>query len=273
MAGRHIHILTGCAVVFVLLTACEGLFEGIYDQPPQEEQPAAVQVDTLPATDTAAVAISGSLYIDASSWINWYYVDLQAMADSAAQGRPTEPDLTPYPIPQTLTGKSDGKTGIYTYWFDVWGRGIANNEFRSYQPTDPQPAPSSWTFAVHRNNVRTHGGAVFETSLTDMAQLNMSREALSQLHFTADQWSENAVWTVQSQMINSLIGSQGIEVNSVLSSWLPVAIPPMPPTFTLNDHIFILRLADGSYAALQLTNYQSPKGTKCCLTINYKYPL
>ncbi|MDE5550640.1 MAG: HmuY family protein, partial [Bacteroidaceae bacterium] len=49
-------------------------------------------------------------------------------------------------------------------------------------------------------------------------------------------------------------------------------IPPMPPTFKLNNHVFIVRFADDTYAAIQLENYQSPTGTKCCLTINYKYP-
>lgn len=34
-----------------------------------------------------------------------------------------------------------------------------------------------------------------------------------------------------------------------------------------------LTLADGSMAAVQLQDYQSPTGTKCCLTINYRYPL
>ena len=35
---------------------------------------------------------------------------------------------------------------------------------------------------------------------------------------------------------------------------------------------FTHNVDDGTYAALQLVNYQSNKGVKCCLTINYKYP-
>ena len=46
----------------------------------------------------------------------------------------------------------------------------------------------------------------------------------------------------------------------------------MPPQFVHNNHVFILRLNDGTYAALQLEDYLSPTGTKCYLTINYKYP-
>lgn len=34
-----------------------------------------------------------------------------------------------------------------------------------------------------------------------------------------------------------------------------------------------MRTPDGEYAALQLENYQNALGTKCHLTINYRYPL
>ncbi|MBQ8056332.1 MAG: hypothetical protein IJ270_05925, partial [Paludibacteraceae bacterium] len=61
-------------------------------------------------------------------------------------------------------------------------------------------------------------------------------------------------------------------VNKLLSSWITVNIPPVPPSFSFNNHVFILRLKDGTYAALQLENYISPTGKKCYLTINYKYP-
>lgn len=83
---------------------------------------------------------------------------------------------------------------------------------------------------------------------------------------------ENEVWDSQSQMLQSLVPSQGIKLNRVLSSWLKMIIPPMPPQFVHNNHIFILRLADSTYAALQLEDYLSLTGTKCYLTINYKYP-
>ena len=90
--------------------------------------------------------------------------------------------------------------------------------------------------------------------------------------FQEDEWSENEVWEDQSQMLMSLIGCQGIRINKVLSSWLRIDIPPMPPAFTMNKHVFIVRLKNGKYAALLLKNYIGTDGTKCWLTINYKYP-
>ncbi len=246
------------------------MFEGIYDDAP-------AQRDSISSDGTS---ISGQLYIDATSWTDWYYVDLDSALHSAQRGDSTaRPVVSSFTIPteQAATNqnrRTTNEAGIYTYWFDVWGKGISVNEFRCFMPTEPQPAPAQWTFAVHRNNVRTNGGAVSETQLADISQVNtLTLTNLQAMTYTPDSWTEKVVWTVQAQMLNSLIGSQGIAVNSVLSSWLDVEIPPMPPAFHHNSHVFIVRLADGSFAALQLANYLTPEGAKCGLTINYKYPL
>lgn len=248
----------------LLLSACAGVMDGFYDEP--EEQPKS---------------IDGQLYIDASSWTDWYYIDLKALTTDATRQQALQNVEQPYPIPfpassaPAVTDHSSiaGQTGLYDYWFDVWGAGISVNEFRSFKATNSQPAPADWTIAVHRDNVRTNGGAAYETALTDINLFAPSREELASYAFTADTWTEHDVWTDQSQMLNSLIGSQGIAINAVLSGWLQLDVPPMPPAFTHNSHVFVVRLSDGTYGALQLTNYLSPAGTKCCLTIRYKYPL
>jgi hypothetical protein len=252
------HILT-----VLVLTSCEGIFQGIYDDGPTEQQ----QPSVAPKNAT-----EGKLYVDASDWTKWHYIDLKAAIADTDSTSTTE--WTVFDIPtQAVTGQ-DSRAGIYNYWYDVFGLGISNHEFRSFTPTAPQPEPPSWTIAVHRNNVRTNGGAVIETDFSSIAHLPDDISSIVQgKTFAEDEWDELNVWTVQSQMLSGIIGNQGININKQLSSWLRVDIPPMPPVFTLNNHVFILRLADGTYAALQLENYQSQKGVKCYLTINYKYPL
>ena len=244
----------------VLLPSCSGIFDDIYDEPADEIKPAV-----------------GQLVVDATSWTDWYYIDLPALHRFTEAGDMTalieaQSNHTAYPIPFSLTKESDGRSGQYLYWFDVFGQGISNNEFREFTPCDPQPEPEDWSFAIHRNNVRTNGGAVLETEYTSFDQLPPTSEAFVGVTFTADEWSENDVWCSQEKMLLSLVPSQGIHINRVLSSWLRLEIPPMPPAFIHNNHVFVLRLNDGRYAALQLENYMSPNGTKCWLTINYKYP-
>lgn len=240
-------------------TSCHGILEDIYDEPQE------------------VVPVEGQLLIDATDWENWYYIDLPKLHELSESGDKeglmiAQTTHTPYPIPMTLTGAHDGKSGQYLYWFDVWGEGLKNNKFQEFTPCDAQPEPESWSFAVHRNNVRTNGGGVFETAYTSMSELPENSSAFENAHFSEDEWSENEVWDSQEKMLLSLVPSQGIEINKVLSSWLAMSIPPVPPAFHHNSHIFILRMRDGTYAALQLADYISSEGTKCWLTINYKYP-
>lgn len=264
------------------LTACSGLFDDIYDKP-QEIVPA-----------------KGQIVMDATSWTDWYYVDLNQLHQLTVEGDEeallkAQTEFKAYPIPMEATGErvdkpttrgagsDEGssasstitqgkKSGQYMYWFDVFGAGIKSNTFSYFTPTAEQTAPEDWTIAIHRNNVRTNGGAVLETTYTSMDQLPESSEAFRNMTFKEDQWTENEVWDSQEQMLLGYVPSQGIAINRVLSSWLSMEIPPMPPSFSMNNHVFVLRLKDGSYAALQLENYLAPNGTKCYLTINYKYP-
>lgn len=244
------------------LTACTGLFDGVYDSP-----------------DKAPKLSNNQLVIDASDWHNWYYIDFDSLQMLAESGDAdaflhARTHFTPYPIPTNKDEtQADNQTGIYTYWFDVFGAGIVNNKKRDFMPTAIQPEPSQWSIAIHRNNVRTNGGAVLETNYTSMSQLPTSSAQFAGLTFKPDEWTTNVVWEDQSQMANLLIGCQGINVNKTLSSWLKIEIPPMPPAFKHNNHVFVVKLKNGKFVALQLQNYINPtNGTKCVLTINYKYP-
>lgn len=240
------------------LSSCDGVLDGLYDS------------DAGGGGKASGESVSGTIYVDASSWTDWYYIDLHAIRDSILKGADPDTDFRPYPIPTEPTSSfDDDLTGIYTYWYDIFGQGIGNCEYRSSYPTLRQEEPASWDFAVHRNNVRTNGGGVLQTSLKDINAATGSLEGT----YVEDAMNETDVWTIQAQMLQCLIGNQRISVNSELSRWLSVQIPPIPPAFTHNDNVFILRMKDGTHAALRLANYLSPTGTRCCLTIEYKYPI
>lgn len=248
--------------VSLSLSACTGLFDGIYDNGKITEKP---------------IVKEGQLYVDASSWLEWHYIDFEELlaGDSTVHVTSDSIPLTASSTSESIsTGEGGGRdiSGIYTYWYDVFGEGVSRHEYRDFYATASQSEPSSWSIAVHRNNVRTNGGAVYETQLTNMSDLPESSDAYKDMTFTEDEWNETDVWTIQEKMLLGLIGNQGIRINNVMSSWLKVDIPPMPPQFTHNNHVFIIRCANGKYAAIQLENYMSQTGTKCCLTINYKYP-
>lgn len=243
----------------LLLPACNGIFGGIYDEP-----------DTGQPIETVA----GQLYIDASDWTQWHYIDLPSLAENVIEnpGFNTSSAWQTFGIP--LDRSENDRIGIYTYWYDVFGEGISKREYRDFYPTEYQPEPKKWSFAVHRNNVRTNGGAACRTDFTSLDELPSSEsDYYDSLIFTEDEWSESDVWVDQSTMLSGIIGNQGIMVNMVLSSWLTVEIPPMPPAFRHDPHVFVLRLSDGSMVGMQLSNYMNSNGKKCCLSIKYRYPL
>ena len=248
----------------VMLSGCEGIFNGVYDEPTSETR----------------ATTAGHLYIDASDWQAWHYIDLRAVAEqvSASADFNTSSlwqkiEIPTFGISEESPDRNNEKAGIYTYWYDVFGEGISKLEYRGFIPTIPQPEPEHWTFAVHRNNVRTNGCLVAESDLSSLSQIPSDSEWFSTLDFIADEWNQTEVWAVQDRMLSGIIGNQGIFTNKVLSGWLKMLIPPMPPVFEINRHVFVLKLPDGTLAALQLEDYISNAGTKCCLSINYKYPL
>lgn len=246
----------------ILFASCEGIFQGIYDVPPEKTKEKA-----------------GQIFVDASSWEDWYFLDFKALHDSLQKDASFNPSdaIARYPVPTEedadyLSDNNPDASGIYEYWYDVFGAGTENRSFQRFIPTRQQGEPPTWSVAFHRNNVRTNGAAVFKTEYTQMNDLPKSSSFFNGKTFAEDEWNETDVWVRREQMLNGIIGSQGIKVNSVLSSWLTVEIPPMPPVFVLDNHVFIVRLPDGTSAAMQLENYQNEKGVKCMLTINYIYP-
>lgn len=253
LGGKHIRTVIVGVGVLMTLVSCNDVFDGVYDEMPT---PAA-----------------GDIYIDASSWTQWHYLDLHALQEAAAEDQQTEAAIQTFDIPleEVADFDADG-TGLYTYWYDVFGEGISKYELRSCYPTAAQAEPSQWDLAFHRNNVRTNGGEVLQTSLTDLSQVS-DHSAFVSHSFVSDTWSQTDVWTVQDKMLQGIVGNQKIKINSELGKWLTLDIPPMPPAFTHNGHVFIVRFKDGTYAALRLKNYLSPTNVKCCLTIEYKYPL
>ncbi|MBQ8157802.1 MAG: HmuY family protein [Prevotella sp.] len=235
------------------LASCNGVFDSVYDELPTPAE--------------------GDLYIDASSWTQWHYIDLHAIQQSATDGQKAEVVIQTFDIPIEKSDAFDAdSTGIYTYWYDVFGEGISKHELRNSYPTVRQPEPSQWDLAFHRNNVRTNNAAVWQTSFEDISQVSDHSLFITQ-PFVGDTWNNLDVWTVQDRMLQGLVGNQKIKINSELGKWLRLDIPPMPPAFTHNGNVFIVRFSDGTYAALRLKNYISPSNVKCHLTIEYKYPL
>ncbi len=285
-----------------LSVSCTGLFDGIYDEPERGQRH---------EVDTAEDTVRTTLYIEANRWDCWYYIDLHAVqrvallfAEAGDTASIEDFSFEPYTIPTSLTDRraesagagDDGSSDegeeesagdgeeyayIHTYRFRILtGGGLSDYTCMDTTAVDPQPEPEQWDFAIHRNNVRTNRGAAMETEYTSLDELPANSSLLfdrmiaagQDTTFRADTPSERDVWIDNSNMIKELIPCQSIDINEVISRWLTIEIPPIPPSFNHRGNVYLLRMSDGSVAALRLANYMSAKGVKCCMTIEVKYP-
>lgn len=212
----NIRLILSGVVAMLSLSACNGLFEGIYDEPFAEDKRAFgfISVDDQHHT--------GRIYLDATDYTEWHYIDL---------------------LNKTVTT----------------------------QKTD-EKAPASWDFAVHRYDAKTNGGAALESTAADFSSLP-PLSAFPEADFTADEWTTDRIAIDMSQMMDSIILYTEDYYNPCLSKWFKVDKSTMPPIYTLSGKVYLLRLADGSHAALRLSNYMNSAGVKGFMTIDYLYPV
>ncbi|MBQ0057531.1 MAG: HmuY family protein [Bacteroidales bacterium] len=235
-------------------SACSGMFENLYDQYP-------AQTDDLNAR----------LLVDATTYDTWTYIDLHAIADAIVSGSNESiaeaHNFCVMQIPQTLTGEWDGVTA-YTRQEIKLG---TTTELSS-TPTDTQPEPASWDIAIHHFDIRTNRGSAFETQFSSLSQLPGSLSELGPIDWQPDVLTTDRVWVDLSRSLSFDIGCQTIAISLPLSSMASMDVSNPPPIYQVSGKVCLLRMSDGTVAALFLDNYINDKGFKGHLTISYIYP-
>ncbi|MBQ3874798.1 MAG: HmuY family protein [Bacteroidaceae bacterium] len=241
--------IEGAAITLslLLLSSCNGLFDGVYDEPSEGN---VSEGEYNPSTRR------GRIVVNASTFDKWHYINLH------------DRSVTAMDVPTLLTGEWDGKSGITYHEVDLKNDTYT---FRKLVKTDAMPEPSDWDFAVHKFDSRIKDGGAYETEFTSLDDLPSASE-FSNVVFTEDVWSENSVMTDISGMLSYYIGYQNSLSNPVLGRWLVMDITTPPPTYHPSGKVYIVRLHDGTMAALHLANYISPNNLKGYLTIDYIYP-
>ncbi len=59
--------------------------------------------------------------------------------------------------------------------------------------------------------------------------------------------------------------------NPVLQEAVQYFVPPMPPKYVLNDHVFVVRTAEGKYAKVLFISYANERGENGHVTMQYVY--
>ena len=134
-----------------------------------------------------------------------------------------------------------------------------------------QKEPEEWDIAVHRYDVKTNAGAVLETGFTGFSALR-NADAMPEGAYVEDVWTTAKIAIDMSGMMDGNIVYMESYYNEELSKWLNVDKSNMPPTYTLSNKVYMVKLKDGTYAAVRLTNYMNASGVKGFMTIDYIYP-
>lgn len=134
--------------------------------------------------------------------------------------------------------------------------------------------PQEWDIAHHRYDVKTNGASVMMTpyhSIEALEQAGLPSEG----EWTADEESEQCITVDMSHMMEGYLVYAPGHKNTVIGQWVEVDTSNMPPNYTMHDNVMLLRLADGTYAAIQLANFMSTDSyqVKGWMTVNYKYPV
>lgn len=211
----------------VSLSACEGIFDGVYDTAPAEELKdfGFIEVDDA--------NYSGTIYVDATDYTKWIYVDLhEQVVDST---RIVDESGAEIPL---------GESGVL---------------------------PQSWDFAIHRYDAKTNDGAVLESGSTGFDVL-ISAGHIPEGTYVTDEWTTDRITIDMSGMMQGNIKYAASNYNSVLSSWLDVDTSTMPPIYSLSNKVYIVRLKDGTHAALKLVDYRNSNMDKGFMKIEYIYP-
>ena len=131
--------------------------------------------------------------------------------------------------------------------------------------------PKVWDIAVHRYDVKTNGATVLETQYADF---DKARALIGQSAdgYVADVWTTEKIVIDMSTMMDGYLGYIASDYNAELSKWLNVDTSTMPPIYTPSDKVYLIRLKNGTLAAVKLADYMDSAGVKGFMTIQYIYP-
>lgn len=238
----------------ILFSACNGLFDNIYDAPPPAQKAVEYGFQNYDANTHR-----GRIFLDVGSYKDWVYVDFPSR--TTAQRK----------IPTQLTGTWDGISAI-SYQHVTWPSYFRTD---SIIRTDTMPHPEAWTLAFHHYDVATHDGAALVTPFTTLDQLPLQgaeRDALLAQTFTPDSLTHHQAYFDLTGIFTYYIGYQHAAFNPVLSTWMDMDVKNPPPRYTLSQRVYLLRLHDGSVAALHFPSHVNASGQKGYVTVDYIWP-
>ena len=253
------------------LTACNGLFDGIYDEVEDEDEEyvddssAGTATTDTTSTDTTSTEQSDTIATDTTT-TGGTTVTVTGSVTTGTYG------FTAYDW-STHRGTVYVNCSDYYTWNYLDFHTLTWSTLTIDLSADDILAdePSAWDIALHRWDTRTNGGKVIETDYTSLDDFEAAG-TLPTGTWVEDTWYEY-VNVDMSGMMSGVIGYMSCYCNMELTKWMDVDTDNMPPTYTASGKVYCVEFSDGSYMACILSAYMNSKGTKGYLTIDYIFPI
>lgn len=187
------------------------------------------------------VICNGSMTLDVSDYSKWTYINLK-------------------------TGETQTHRDFSAWNYLTAGEVVETAEAQGSE----SDVTIDWHIAIHRDNIRTNGGAAVATAATAMSEV----VSMPDSGYEKDETVANAVMTDRAGMMSGKIGyAATATVNPVLTGWVSkVPTGTMPPyIYEPTNLVYVVKNADGSYAKLQFTDFYNAEGTTGHITFSYEY--
>ncbi len=142
---------------------------------------------------------------------------------------------------------------------------------------DEANVPDEWTFALHRYDCKTNGGAALETGFSSLdalqAAIGDSSYSIPKDGYVED--TPDSIAIDMSHMMDSVLIYAPSMRNNELSKWLDVDISVMPPIYTPSNRVYIICTREGVMGAVRFTGFSNPYyyDAKGYISFDYLYPI
>lgn len=145
---------------------------------------------------------------------------------------------------------------------------LSKGEELSSVTEDGHATDLTWDLAFNRYNIRTNSGAsgkgkggAYDTGKTNFDEVT---SVPSEATFTTD---------VEAQITGSFTGDGITYAESTLNETLAeaIAFAGPPPSYTPNNHVYIVKTADGKYAKLQVLGFYNDEGLSGYMNFKFAY--
>ena len=127
----------------------------------------------------------------------------------------------------------------------------------------------SWDIAFHRSDIRLNGGksgkGQGEVVNMNTTEWNDVKEA------PKSGYIKDEIGIIITAFTGTGIDQVEQPFSQTLTTWLTIITNPLPPTYSYNNWVFVVKTVSGKYVKLQIYDYRDARNTAAYISFRYQY--